>query len=295
MNPSLTAVAFILAFAAVSRAADETPAMDIWPAGVCKTQRKEPEKLVSTNKVSRYSNVSTPTITLRPAPKDKATGAAVIVCPGGGYSILAWDLEGLEIADWLNSIGVSAVVLKYRVPEQRQEDANGFAPLMDAQRTISLVRSKAAEWGINPKKIGILGFSAGGNLTALACTNFEHRSYAAADEVDQVSCRPDFGVLVYPAYLLKDKSNELTDNLPISEKTPPCFFVHADNDRISSAGSAVMYLAFKRAGVPSELHIYTQGGHGFGLRPTPRPCCQWPTRCEEWMRSTGIIPPAEKN
>lgn len=294
MNPLLTACALILTFGIVARAADEAPVMDIWPAGVVKTVRKAPEELVAKGGISRYSNVSTPTITIRQAPKDKANGAAVIICPGGGYSILAWDLEGTEVADWLNSIGVTGIILKYRVPEHKGSEVNGFPPLMDAQRTISLVRSKASEWGIDPKKIGILGFSAGGNLAALACTNFEHRSYPALDDVDHISCRPDFGVLVYPAYLLEGKTDQLAADVPVTAQTPPCFFAAADNDHISAAGDAVMYLALKRAGVAAELHIYTLGGHGFGLRPTTRPCSEWPARCEEWMRSQGIIPHLEK-
>ena len=236
----------------------------------------------------------------------------MIICPGGGYNILAWDLEGTEVADWLNSAGVTGIVLKYRVPAKRGPDLHGFIPLMDAQRAISLVRSKAGELGIDPKRIGILGFSAGGNLAALSCTNFDTRSYDGIDDVDKVSCRPDFGVLIYPAYLLVEKPkaekpkgnkaaavpatnpspqapDQLSPLLPISAQTPPIFFAHANDDGVPPAGSAIMYLALKRAGVKAELHIYTFGGHGFGLRPTTRPCSTWPKRCEEWMHSIGLL------
>jgi len=278
--------------AVAAYAADQTTAIDVWPATPPGDTRKPAaEKAETRGKITRTSNVSKPTLTFfRPA-KDKDTGAAVIICPGGGYSILAWDLEGTEVAEWLNSAGVTGIILKYRVPAQKGE-TKGFMPLMDAQRAISLVRSKAKDVGIDPKRIGILGFSAGGNLSALACTNFNERSYDAIDEVDQVSCRPDFGVLVYPAYLLVDKTDELSPLLPVTGRTPPIFFAHANDDGITSAGSAIMYLALKKAGVSSELHIYAHGGHGFGLRPTTRPCSTWPQRCEEWMMSTGLLKPA---
>src|SRR5205807_221696 len=160
--------------------------------------------------VLRISNVSHPTLTVHRPAKDKDTGAAVVICPGGGYSILAWDLEGTEVAKWLNSIGVTGIILKYRVPG-RPDDPNHRLPLEDAQRAMSLVRSKAKEWDIDPGRVGMLGFSAGGNLTARACTQFDHRSYDAIDDVDKVSCRPDFGVLVYPAWLVEDDKNRQQD------------------------------------------------------------------------------------
>ena len=163
------------------------------------------------------------------------------------------------------------------------------APLQDAQRAMSLVRSKAAEWKIDPERIGILGFSAGGHLSATTSTNSDRRNYEPIDDVDKLSCRPDFAVLVYPAYLLKDKSDELAPEVRISKDTPPVFFAHADDDPHSSDNSARMYLALKEAGVPCELHIYASGGHGFGLRQSEHPSCTWPARCAEWMKSQGLL------
>ena len=290
MNHFLTTCALILTLGVIARAADETPVLDVWPGKVPGEIRKEqPEKSETNGGITRISNVFKPTLTIYHAPKDKDTGAAVIICPGGGYSILAWDLEGVEVAQWLNSAGVTGIILKYRVHADRKDDVHGVMPLMDAQRALSLTRSKAKEWGLDPKRIGILGFSAGGHLSALACTNFEKRSYDAIDDVDQLSCRPDFGVLVYPAYLTADKTQELSPQLPLSKETPPIFIIGASDDHVTNIGSPVLYLALKKAGVSTELHLYSVGGHGFGLRPSIRPCSTWPARCEEWMKSQGLL------
>ncbi|HZL38543.1 MAG TPA: alpha/beta hydrolase [Tepidisphaeraceae bacterium] len=273
-----------------TRAADAPAVIDIWPAGKVPGNPKEPaaEKMEDSGGVKRVSNVSKPTLTVfRPA-KDKDTGAAVVICPGGGYSILAWDLEGTEVAQWLNSAGVTGIILKYRVPAH-YEKPHGFAPLVDAQRAMSLVRSNAKEWGIDPTRIGMLGFSAGGNLTALACTNYDKRSYDPIDDIDQASCRPDFGVLCYPAWLIDDKTHQLKDQFRVNKKTPPMFFVHAGDDGITADNSAVMYMALHDAKLPAELHIYSKGGHGFGLRPTDKPVSTWPKRCEAWMKSLGLL------
>lgn len=240
--------------------------------------------------VKRLTNVTRPTITVYEPDPAKATGAAVVICPGGGYSILAMDLEGEEVAAWLNSIGVTGIVLKYRVPrrEGTPKDAQPLQPLMDAQRAMSLVRSQAADWKIAADRIGILGFSAGGHLAAATAANSQRRRYEPLDDVDKASCRPDFAVLLYPAYLLK-KDGALSAEIPVDATTPPCFFAHCGDDRISSENSATMYLALKRAGVPAELHIYAAGGHGFGLRPTGKPATTWPKRCEEWFRDRGVL------
>jgi acetyl esterase/lipase len=209
-----------------------------------------------------------------------------VICPGGGYQILAMDLEGEEIAAWLNSIGVTGTVLKYRVPA-RKDQPRYEAPLQDAQRAVSLVRSKATEWKVDPARIGILGFSAGGHLSATASTNFDKRHYESIDAVDQISCRPDFTVLVYPAYL--SEGTQLNPEIRVNAQTPPVFFVHAGDDRISSENSVAMYLALKHAGVPAELHAYATGGHGFGLRPSAHPASTWPARCAEWMKARGLL------
>jgi acetyl esterase/lipase len=238
--------------------------------------------------VERITNVTRPDIAVYPAPEDQNTGAAVLVCPGGGYNILAWDLEGVEVAEWLNSIGVSAFVLKYRVPRREGREKHE-APLQDAQRAMSLVRSRAKEWGVDPGRIGILGFSAGGHLSATAATNFDRRSYESLDAVDEVSCRPDFAVLVYPAYLTEGDGLTLAPEIRVSAETPPVFFAHAGDDRIGPENSIAMYLALKQAGVPGELHVYARGGHGFGLRPAEHPAPTWPARCEAWLKSQGVL------
>jgi acetyl esterase/lipase len=244
--------------------------------------------------VKRLTNITKPTLTVYRPAKDKDTGAAVVIAPGGGFNILAWDLEGEEVAAWLNSIGVTGIVLKYRVPRRASDPKDGVpvGALQDAQRAMSLVRSKASEWNLDAKRIGMLGFSAGGHLTAALCTNYEKRAYDPYDlieSVDQVSCRPDFGVLIYPGGMLEKGNNQLREAIRVTKDTPPCFFAHASNDPVTPENSAVMYLALKRANVPAELHIYATGGHGFGLRPSDNPCSTWPKRCEEWMRNQKIV------
>lgn len=294
MTKTLSRTALLLALALLMPKAlwaAEPQTMNVWPAKAPDEARPEkPESSATKGNVTRITDVFTPTLTVYPAPKDKNTGASVIICPGGGYSILAWDLEGVEVAQWLNSIGVTGVILKYRVPEKRPEgDVNHFPPLEDAQRAISLVRSKAKEWEIDPDRIGILGFSAGGHLTVLACTQSDHRSYEPIDEADKVSCRPDFGIPIYPAWLNVEGKDELKSEFPVTKQTPPMFIACAADDHISNIGSAVLYLALKHAGVPAEVHIYAKGGHGFGLRHSANPCSTWPERCEAWMSSQGLL------
>lgn len=239
--------------------------------------------------VIRLSNVSTPTITLYSPPKSKNTGAAVVVCPGGGYGILAWDLEGTEVCKWLNSFGVTGVLLKYRVPKRPGDDKH-ILPLQDAQRALGLVRFHAKEWGIDPARIGVLGFSAGGHLTANLSNNFDKRVYDPVDEADAVSCRPDFALPIYPAYLaLKDKNNELAPELKVTANTPPTFLVQTEDDGIRIENSLFYYLALKNAKVPAEMHLYPTGGHGYGLRPSDKLVTSWPKRAEEWMRSLGLL------
>jgi acetyl esterase/lipase len=264
----------------------------IWPGkapgekGDMGEEKVLPAPPKETKRVTRLTNVSNPTITIHRPPNGTANGAAVVICPGGGYGILATDLEGDEVADWLNSFGVTGIVLRYRVPT-RKDDPKHLAPLQDAQRAVSLARSHATEWGIDPQRIGILGFSAGGHLAAAASTNFDHRQYEPIDDVDAVSCRPDFTVLVYPAYL--NSGDHLSPEIRVDEKSPPTIFFHAGDDRVSAEGSIAMFLALRRAKVPAEVHVYAAGGHGFGLRPTKNPCCTWPKRCEEWMKNCGLL------
>jgi acetyl esterase/lipase len=283
----------------VSAAAAETPlVLDVWPDRAPGEKGEVGKETATDSKpgefqVKRITNVTHPTLTVFRPGKDKDTGAAVVIAPGGAYTILAWDLEGEEVAQWLNSIGVTGIVLKYRVP-RRPGTPNEVAPpqaQMDAQRALSLVRSKGKEWEIDPKRIGMLGFSAGGNLTAWASTNFDKRSYEPADDVDKVSCRPDFTILVYPAYLLAKDKHGLAPDLRVTKDTPPMFIAYAGDDKVSQ-GSVELYLALKKAGVPADLHIYASGGHGFGLRPSGKPCSTWPQRCADWLKDQGFLKPA---
>jgi len=240
-------------------------------------------------KVIRIQNVSVPTLSVF-KPK-KPNGAAVVICPGGGYTILAWDLEGTEVAQWLNGIGVTAVVVKYRVP-RRKDRAKHDAPLQDAQRALGLVRHNAKDWGIDPKRIGILGFSAGGHLSATAMTNHRKRTYTPVDAADSVSCRPDFGVLVYPAYLVDNETKtKLVTEVPVGKDTPPAIFIHAGDDRVTADSSVQMWLAMRRVGVHSALHVFSHGGHGYGLRPSKDPVSGWPKLVEGWLRRMSIIEP----
>ena len=275
-----------MSFHAVVAGAEERQTMNVWAdkAPGEKASASQPEDW----KGKRVTNVTTPTLEFFRPQKDTDTGVAVIVCPGGGYQALMMDYEGEDVAKWLNTLGITGIVLKYRVPAEK--DQPRYLPaLQDAQRTISIVRSKAKEWGIKPDKIGILGFSAGGHLAAAASTNFDKRSYESSDEVDQVSCRPDFAVVIYPGGVVRRDSGELSPEIRVTAQTPPAFIVQAHDDRVNSENSVYYYLALKHAGVPAELHIYATGGHGFGLKPSDKPCSTWPQRCAEWMRSQGIL------
>src|SRR5919197_4470581 len=240
-----------------------------------KLDRKQVEVTEPTRMVT---NVTRPTITVYRPAKDKDTGAAVIICPGGGYWNLYWQLEGEEVAAWLNKLGVTGIILKYRVPRRPDEPKGEPArrPLQDAQRAVRLVRSKAKEWGIDPRRIGVVGFSAGGHLAVATATGFEKRTYKPVDDVDTVSCRPDFAVAVYPGYLKAKGKDELAPGLRVPARTPPVFLAHGGADLISSPEhSLVLYRALKRAGVPAELHVYAGAAHDFGVRPGEQPCSTW--------------------
>jgi acetyl esterase/lipase len=235
------------------------------------------------------SHVSVPTFALyRPAP-DRDTGAAVVVCPGGGYGILAIDLEGTEVCQWLNSLGITGVLLKYRVPAPAGKPPYQ-APLQDAQRALGLVRSHAAEWKMDARRIGIIGFSAGGDLAALTSTQFGHRTYSPVDQADYVSCRPDFVLLVYPGRLVLKSGPELAPELTITSNTPATFLVQTCDDPVHVENSLFYGLALKKAGVPVEMHIFARGGHGYGLRSSENAVSSWPLRAEEWMRGLGVLP-----
>ena len=250
---------------------------------------KPNDGLVAGRRVIRLGNVSKPAITLYRPEKEKDTGAAVVVCPGGGYTILAMDLEGTEICEWLNSIGVTGVLLKYRVPARPGDDKH-ILPLQDAQRALGLVRFHAKQWHLEPDRIGVLGFSAGGHLTAHLSTNFGKRAYDPVDDADQVSCRPDFSMPIYPAYLvLEDQDNKPAPELKVTANTPPTFLVQTEDDSVRVETSLFYYFALNKAKVPAEMHLYAGGGHGYGLRPSAWTVTTWPRRAEEWMRSLGVL------
>lgn len=294
MNVRLQSALLVTSLVACTALGQERTTLQIWPGKppgetVAIGEEKILDNKPGERKVKRVANVTKPTIAVYRPAKDKDTGTAVLICPGGGYNILAMDLEGEEVAAWLNSIGVTGIVLKYRVPRRKDQPAH-VAPLMDAQRAMGIVRSRAKEWGINPERIGILGFSAGGHLAAATSTNFDKRQYEPIDDIDKVSSRPDFSVLVYPAYLTDKGNDRLAPEIRVTKQTPPTFLAHAGDDGISPENSVVLYLALKRAAVPAELHVYVNGGHGFGLRPAATPAVTWPARCEDWLRTRGLVP-----
>jgi acetyl esterase/lipase len=277
----------------------------IWPRAVPgarpftgpETIKTDTQDLVADSPWVYINNVSKPTMTVY-APKGRNSGAAVVVFPGGGYQILAIDLEGTEVCDWLTSKGITCVLLKYRVPGEGKLPKSGAYPaspeaLEDAQRTLGLVRYHAAAWHIDPNKIGVLGFSAGGHMVAAISNHFEHRLYPAVDAADTDSCRPDFAVAIYPGHLSIGKGLELNPDIAthISRQTPPTFLLQNEDDHVDGVEqSLVYYLGLKKAGVPVEMHLYAQGGHAFGLRHTTLPVTAWPQLVETWLETIGMIP-----
>jgi acetyl esterase/lipase len=249
--------------------------------------------------MTTVTNVSRPTMTVY-APAGKNSGAAVVVIPGGGFQILAIDLEGTDVCDWLTSRGITCVLLKYRVPSTpyvwqcdcRPHNFSLSLPsLQDVQRTLRLVRFHAEQWHIDPHRIGVLGFSAGGYLVAEISTNFDQNFYSPVDAADRESARPDFAMPIYPGHLTKD-DGKLNPHVPVSSKTPPTFLVQAEDDYVDGVNqSLVYYAALAKAHVPAEMHLYAHGGHAFGLRPTSDPITHWPILAEAWLRAIGMIPP----
>lgn len=247
------------------------------------------DPLIAGRPIIRLTNVSTPTLTLY-APAGKGSGAAVVVFPGGGYHILAIDLEGTEVCDWLTSSGIACILVKYRVPDSGPYPKSSAA-LQDAQRTVGLVRAHAAEWHIDPHRIGVLGFSAGGHLLAALSTHFEKRLYDPVDAEDSLSCRPDFAVIVYPGYLADAERNFAPNpDIQVTAQSPPTFIVQTEDDPVHVESSIVYFSALKKAKVPAEMHIYAEGGHGYGLRPTELPVTGWPRLVEAWLRTIHVLP-----
>ena len=288
----------LAAGAAMTDPADSsaTVTLPLWPAetpGVAASHPREhdattpKDDLVGGRPVVRLTEISDPTITVYRPPRTRETGAAVVVFPGGGYHILAMDLEGTEVCEWLNSIGVTAILLKYRVPDPTPHTRS----LQDAQRALGMIRSRAGEWNIDSHRIVVLGFSAGGHLAVSLSCGFQKRAYALRDDADRLSCRPDFAVLIYPAYLAAgDSESTLDPAFHVTGETPPTFLVQTQHDPIGVNNSIAYYRALARAGVPAEVHLYEAGGHGYGLRPSRMPVSGWPSRLAEWMQSMRFIP-----
>jgi acetyl esterase/lipase len=301
------------------------PQIQLWPGAAPDAQPAAGHEAVSTETKPLVAgrpwlyvgNVSRPTMTIYP-PQGKNTGAAVVVFPGGGYQGLAIDLEGTEVCDWLTPKGITCVLLKYRVPGEGHYPKSGPYPespmaLEDAQRALGLLRFHAAEWHIDPHKIGVLGFSAGGHLSVAISTYFAKRLYPPVDAADKESCRPDFAVAIYPGHLslsaaewdaqqgakklvlphpaIADKGLALNPDIHVTSQTPPTFLLQAEDDHVDSVyDSLAYYIALEKAGVPVEMHLYAQGGHAFGLRRTQLPITAWPQLVETWLAAIGMIP-----
>jgi acetyl esterase/lipase len=275
----------------------QKPALPLWPNGAPGAPANLPAEadtttakdgLIAGKPVIRLGNVASPTLTIYEARQNKS-GAAVVVFPGGGYRILAMDLEGTEVCDWLTGAGVTCALVKYRVPNTGPYPKSSAA-LQDAQRAVGIVRSRAAEWHIDPNRIGVLGFSAGAHLAAAVSTHFDKRLYDGIDAADRASCRPDFAVIVYPGYLaIAEKNFAANEDIPVTAQTPPAFIVQAEDDPVHVENAVAYFTALKHAKVPAELHIYAAGGHGYGLRRTDLPVTTWPASVLTWMHTIQIV------
>jgi len=295
-NAMVIGCAFACWWVALRGGAADAPS-NLWPGRAPGETKELPAErdttqatdgLIAGRRLIRLGNVSEPTLEVFPAPESNRNGAAVLVCPGGGYHILAMDLEGTEVCQWLNSIGVTGVLLKYRVPRREGLEKHA-APLQDAQRAMGIVRRGASDWGIDPKRVGVLGFSAGGHLAAALSTTSQ-RTYPKVDEADELSCRPDFSVLVYPGYLtVKEENDRVSSELKITSETPPTFLVMAQDDPVRVENVFGYAMGLKQANVPFEVHVYPTGGHGYGLRRTANPVTAWPDRVAEWLKARGVL------
>ncbi len=289
-------LALVLALTLSASGAEPTT-VKLWP-GKAPGETKDlgPEQLTlpkNDKDVKRLANVSEPTITIYSPSREKANGTAVVVAPGGAYRILAIEHEGTQVCEWLNSIGVTAALVKYRVPKRSGQMPDNLAMIQDAQRAIALVRSKHKELGIDPTRVGMLGFSAGGHLTA--CTALtKKRMYDSVDKADTISSpEPNFAILIYPAYLT-DKAGKLAPELVVKPDSPPMFLAYSSNDAVTNEGSPALYLALTKNKVPVEMHAYATGGHGYGMRKTGTPSASWPARAADWMKTRGLLAPSKK-
>lgn len=260
--------------------AQDSSLIYLWPKKVPgEKEAKHPAKVTSNNDgdVIRLTDVTNPTLTIFSPDADKNNHAGIVVCPGGGYQILAINLEGYEIAHWLNTLGFTAFVLQYRVPDKKA------GALQDVQRAIRLIRSKASKWNLDPDKLGVMGFSAGGSLSARISTEYDHNWYTPIDKADSLSAQPNFTLLIYPAYLDKGPQHSLTPELKINDQTPPMFIFQTADDPYGNS-SLVMAAALRKAKVPVEMHLYPKGGHGYGLRPGNPAAEAWPSLAAKWLR-----------
>jgi acetyl esterase/lipase len=298
VRQSRLALTFALAIAAPAFSQTTLP---LWPAtppgapNVTTNQQeqdttKPTDNMIAGKRVARIGFVSKPTLAFYPAPADKNTGAAVVVFPGGAYQIIAYDLEGTEVCDWLNGIGVNCALVKYRVP-----NAGPFPKytqdLADAQRAVRIVRRHATEWQIDPHRVGVLGFSAGGHLVAVLGAHASDPVYPAIDGADKLDARPDFTLLIYPGYLELDETHNLRPEVKPVALTPPSFLVQAEDDPVKVENAWVYYEALKQAKIPAEMHLFANGGHGYGLRPTRLPITHWPDLAATWLHTLGITTP----
>jgi acetyl esterase/lipase len=294
-------LSLVFALAVVAPASSQT-AMPLWPStppgapNVAGGQQehdttKPSDNMIAGKRVARIGFVSKPTLAFYPAPSGKNTGATIVVFPGGAYQIIAYDLEGTEVCDWLNGIGVNCALVKYRVP-----NAGPFPKytqdLADAQRAVRVMRQHASQWQLDPNRVGVLGFSAGGHLVAALGAHAADPIYPAIDDADKLSARPDFTLLIYPGYLQSD-DNPLTVSPEVKPValTPPSFLIQTEDDTAKVENAWVYYEALKQAKVPAEMHLFANGGHGYGLRPTKLPVTHWPDLAATWLRTLGITTP----
>ncbi len=292
----LAVFAACVLFSSIAVAAGEREEIQIWPgelpAGSVVLDEVQIAKLKSELTEERIKFVDRATLTIFPAPAETANGCAVVICPGGGYNILAWPKEGLEVAEWFNSIGVTAFVLKYRVP-RRIPDKIHWEPMQDLQRAIRVVRRDAKQWKVDPDRIGTLGFSAGGHLTVMSGVQFNTKCYDRVDDADDLSCRPDFICPIYAAYLGDEyddkKAAQLGSLVTVTEQTPPTFMAVTWDDAMRGAQSALLFARLREHGVPAELHAYTKGGHGYGMRPSENPVSTWNQHLHAWLETSGFL------
>lgn len=286
----------------------QTKVIKLWPKGVPNSKSNPSYKSVidSSQGWTFEKNISDPTIGFYPAPKEKANGTAVIICPGGGYSVLAIKHEGSKVAEWLNGLGVTAFVLKYRLPDTAIMINKTIGPLQDAQRAMRIVRRRAKEWNINPDRIGIMGFSAGGHVASTLSTHYNQKVY---NPVDSTSARPDFSILIYPVISMKASITHMgsrinllgkhpsqklvnlySNELQVNKSTPPAFLVQSIDDNVVPVMNSIDYmLALKKYDIPCELHLYERGGHGYGLGRTKDTESSWPEACARWLKMHGLI------